>query len=737
MSGTPETEQDDAPARTAAKLGEVWTRAMERFDSVAVPQREMRAQSLEARRFVTIPGAMWEGVWGEQFENSPRPEVDKITKGLEKQETDYRQNRVTVDYVPGTGADSETADMLDGVHRADSYYFKAEQAHDNAFQEGIRGGFGAWRLTTDYADPYDPDDDSQRINPGLTIVDADQSVYFDGASKLYDKSDARWAFIITADPRSEAERKWGNDATPDFDPAKWEYQWEWCAPDVVYTAEYYEIEDATDKLLIFTQEQSGEERRYFETEIEDDQRKDLKQSGWTVRTRDIKRRRVHKYVLNGARVLKDCGYIAGTMIPIVPFYFRRDYVDNMERWRGYVGKMMDRQRIYNAAIGNVVETQSLAPYTVPIVDPEQVDPVILEQWARGNIDRTPLRLLKALRNPDGTIATAGPVGMIAPTQVQPATAAMLQLASNDLTENDDNADQVKANVSADAMDIAATRVDAKSAIPLDNMRQSIAREGEIYLQMAREVYYEEGRKLETLTMDGQDGEATLMQPVLDEQGVYRVRNDLTQGKFKVIASVQESTVTARGKTVKQNMEIAQVATAAQDLELAQAAILNAVMNQDGEGMSDMQAYARNKLITLGVVKPTADEQKQIEQAQAAQGQQPPSSADQALQAQAGKDASIASLNKAKEIDTLAAAHLKTAQADAVGGPEAAPDVPSGLGHVASIADIQDKLAGADLKTAQAAKMRHGMGLDTAKTAHEIHIKHRQQNLAEQSVKGEA
>jgi hypothetical protein len=38
--------------------------------------------------------------------------------------------------------------------------------------------------------PYDKDNDHQRINPGLAIVDADQRVFFDPDAKLYDKSDA-------------------------------------------------------------------------------------------------------------------------------------------------------------------------------------------------------------------------------------------------------------------------------------------------------------------------------------------------------------------------------------------------------------------------------------------------------------------------------------------------------------------------------------------------------------------
>nr|MCH9811946.1 hypothetical protein [bacterium] len=37
-----------------------------------------------------------------------------------------------------------------------------------------------------------------------------------------------------------------------------------------------------------------------------------------VRQRKIKRKRVHKYIMSGGKVLEDAGYIAGNCIPIVP-----------------------------------------------------------------------------------------------------------------------------------------------------------------------------------------------------------------------------------------------------------------------------------------------------------------------------------------------------------------------------------------------------------------------------------
>lgn len=114
-----------------------------------------------------------------------------------------------------------------------------------------------------------------------------------------------------------------------------------------------------------------------------------------------------------------------------------------------------------------------------------------------------------------------------------------------------------ANTSAEAMDIAAARVDAKSGIYLDNMRQSIQCEGEIYLGMLPDVYVEEGREVEIMSEDGDDGTEILSEPYTTATGVSSVRNDFQRGQYKVIASVTEATATRRDKTVKSALNMAE------------------------------------------------------------------------------------------------------------------------------------------------------------------------------------
>ncbi|MDE2442087.1 MAG: hypothetical protein KGP14_13775 [Betaproteobacteria bacterium] len=661
-------EHDDALEEkdtSADVLAEVYKRAMRRFDESALATRENRAHSLEARRFVSIPGAQWEGPWGEQFDNAIKLEVNKVGRGVQKIERDYRENRIVPDFRPdGKAANPETAETLAGIWRADDYRFKSQQARDNAVFEAIAGGFGAYRLTTEWEDEGDKDNDHQRINPASIIVDADQTVFFDIGARLYDKSDANFVFVRCGMTTEAFTEEYEGAATTFPDGAVWKVR-DWFRPDMVFVAEYYEREEVTDTLWILKHRLSGEEKRLWASEIERGTLAQLEADGWAKRRQTRKRCRVHKYILSGAEVLEDCGLIAFECLPVVPVYGQRYFVDGIERWKGYVQDKMDPQRLYNSSVSKIAETNALAPREVPIFAPEQMDPVISEQWARLNIDRLPYALAHPLTDSDGNISHVGPVGKVEPPQVSPAQAAQLQIANADLTEDQqDGSEQVRANTSAEAMDIAATRIDAKSGIYLDNIRQSVQREGEIYVSGASVIYAEDGREVETMDEEGDDGSAILFQTVTNkDNGEAKVINDLTTGRYKVIVSVTEKTATRRDKTVKSMLHTAEVANLAGDAEMAQAAVITAALNQDGEGMTDFHAWLRKRALGMGLVTPTEDEAKAMEEQ--AQSQQPDAmtqlaqaqaadfeAAAQKKQVESVKVAADTELTKAKTIETL-------------------------------------------------------------------------------------
>ncbi|MGL5362675.1 MAG: portal protein, partial [Bosea sp. (in: a-proteobacteria)] len=229
-------------------------------------QEPVRTQAISARRFAHIPGAQWEGPYALQFENKPKPEINKIQLALQRLFGEYRNNRIAADFVPKDGSESdELADLCDGLYRADCQDSCAEEAHDNAFDEGVSGGMGAWRLVADYENPDNDNDKRQRIR-FEPIYDADGCVFFDVDARRYDKSDAKEAWVLYPQTVEAFKDEWGED------PASWPKdermaQFDWVRPNLIYLAEYYRVEHKREAMHVFVGIE-GEEVEYTEDELD-------------------------------------------------------------------------------------------------------------------------------------------------------------------------------------------------------------------------------------------------------------------------------------------------------------------------------------------------------------------------------------------------------------------------------------------------------------------------------------
>ena len=306
------------------KLSNLHAEAMAQFDEVQSALRDERLQCLQDRRFYSICGAQWEGPLEDQFENKPKFEVNKIHLSVIRIINEYRNNRITVDFVSKDGkADDRLADVCDGLYRADEQDSVATEAYDNAFEEAVGGGFGAWRIRTAYEDEEDAEDERQRIRIE-PIFDADSSVFFDLDAKRQDKADAKYCFVLYSMTYEAYKAEWNDD------PATWpkvihQYEFDWDTPDVVFVAEYYRVEEVRETVRIFLTIQ-GEEERYTQADFDADEtlEETLAAVGTVeVRQKRTKRKRVRKYIMSGGGILDDMGYIAGKNIPIVPVYGKR------------------------------------------------------------------------------------------------------------------------------------------------------------------------------------------------------------------------------------------------------------------------------------------------------------------------------------------------------------------------------------------------------------------------------
>jgi len=598
------------------RLASIHAEAIRDFDAIQSAVRDERMQCLADRRFYSIAGAQWEGSLGDQFQNRLKFEFNKVHSAVMRIISEYRNNRITVDFISKEGEEyDELADTCDDLYRADEQDSNADEAKDNAFEEGTAGGFGAFRLRNVYEDDEDEENDKQRIR-FEPIFDADSSVFFDLNAKRQDKADARRCYVLTSITPEAYEEQYGEDPIGIGKTVEMT-EFDWFGTDAVYIAEYYRVEEKTERIRIF-ESLTGEEIRHSDADFANDEtlEETLLATGYTeTGERKIKRRKVRKYIMDGARILEDCGYIAGSCIPIVPYYGKRWFVDNIERCMGHVRLAKDPQRLKNMQISKLGEIAAVTPVSKPIFTPEQMAGVA-QMWADDPVSNYPYLLSNPLRNPDGSIATVGPAAYTKAPEIPAAVAALIQMTDVDMQDilgNQQQADKIVSNISGDAVEMIQQRVDMQSFIYMSNFAKAMRRAGEIWLSMARDVYVEKGRKMKGISAQGAMSKIELMRPIMTEGGEVEYQNDLSEAKFDVAVDVGPTSDSKRQATVRAITGMMQVT---QDPETLQILSSAALMNMNGEGLSDLRDYFRKKLVRMGAVKPT-DEEAQAMQEEAA------------------------------------------------------------------------------------------------------------------------
>lgn len=645
----------------AERWAEIHAESIDEFDRVQMAMRDERMQCLQDRRFYSVSGAQWEGPLGDQWENKPRLEFNKVHLSVIRVINEYRNNRVTVDFIPKDGTtNADLAETCNGLYRADEHDSGAQEAYDNAFEEATGGGFGAWRLRACYEDEEDDENEQQRVRIE-PIYDADSSVYFDLDSKRQDKSDARRCWVLSSMTHARFKEEYGHS------PSTWpktvtQRYFDWYTPDVVYVAEYYRVEETTELVHVY-RGLDGQETSISDEEFRDDDDREmtLLATGYReVRQKRIKRKRVRKYIMSGAKIESDEGYIPGNCIPIVPVYGKRWFVDNVERCMGHVRLAKDAQRLTNSLLSWLTELAARFDMEKPILTPEQ----ILgheNMWAEDNIKRFPYLLANLLRDLEGNPipGSNAPTAYTKAPSVPPAMAALIQIASaamDDLLGNQQAGEEVHPNISGKVVELVQQRLDMQSYIYLDNFGKAAKRSGEIWLSMAKEVMPEEGRQMKTIDSTGGLSTVTLKQPTIDaDTEALEYDNDLDDAKFDVWVDVGPSSQSQRQATVR---SLTNLSAITEDPQMKQALTLAAMSNLEGEGLSDLKDWARVKGIQIGIIKPTDEERQELEQQRA---NTPPDPQAQFLLASAQQASADAQQSRAKAVQALTDADLKRAQ----------------------------------------------------------------------------
>jgi hypothetical protein len=536
---------------------DILARAKRDFEKCQDGENHNRREALDDIRFARL-SEQWPDEVIKQREIDRRPclTINKTLAFIRQVVNDSRQNKPSIKVLPAdSGADKETAQVINGLIRNIEYASNADVAYDTAVECAVTGGFGYFRVDMDYAfdDAFDMDLAIGRISNPF-------SVYGDPNSTAADSSDWNVAFVVERVPRDEFKYRYGDKANVDFDSAAWEgIDDAWLDDDSVLIAEYWTREEVEKEIV-----RLSDGGVYSVDALENDP--DLQSiaimlaAGQLIEQarRTTKSHVVKQYILSGVEILEENDW-PGRYIPIVPVYGDEFDVEGKRYYRSLIHAAKDAQRMVNYWRSTATELVALAP-RVPYIGPKGAFDSDIDRWNTANTQSHPFLEF------DSTDAEGNPLSM-APSR-QPLDSGV---AAGALQEALNASDDMKAimglydaslgarsnETSGRAIMARQREGDVATYHFLDNLTRAIRHAGRILIDLIPKVY-DAPRIVRVLGEDDQDAAVPINQEyeAQNEQGEAIVRmHDLTAGKYDLTVKAGPSFTTRREEAAERMTEI--------------------------------------------------------------------------------------------------------------------------------------------------------------------------------------
>lgn len=575
--------------------------AMSQFDDITEAEKDQRSQGIEDIQFSQVAGHQWDERAAEVRKNRPRYEINKVALPVAQLVGDQRQSDIGIKVRPfGNGADQKIATTYQGLIRNIQNASRFRNARDIAFKEMATGGYGAWRIVTEFADKESFDFDQDiKIK---TIRSALSSVYFDETAVDENKRDARWCYVVDEIPIATFRRLYPNAAVSAIDDqAHKTYHRGWVTETTIRIAEYWRRIPTRKRLLQLS------DGRVVEFEQVKDVLDELAAQDPPVtvlREKSVKSHQVLFYKISGAEVLEGPKKWAGKFIPVVPLYGFNHWMDGKHYYRGMVRFAKDAQRVYNYITSARVEAGALAP-----IDPYWATTAQAmgheTEWARINVSNKPIQFYEEDPKSPGPPKRTGSPAIQSEliTQTQQADADIQATTGRFAPSLGDN----PANQSGRAIIAQQRQGDVGTFELLDSLSKAVEYTAEILIDLIPKTYDGE-RQIRVIADDGKTDIVTINQTILDkESGETKLVNDLTVGKYDVAVDVGPSFVTKRAETLEFLQGIMQAVPNISQF------ILDLVMkNLDFPDAPELEKRMRRFQLAQGFVEPTEEERAEIE-----------------------------------------------------------------------------------------------------------------------------
>lgn len=474
--------------------------------------------------------------------------VDKVNQYVRQVVNDGRQNRPEVKVSPtGNGAHPKAAEAFEGVIRGICNDSVAGEAFDTSLDHAVTGGFGWFRVITDY-------EHENTFNQKLLIrrIRNAMAVLIDPSFHMADGSDIKGAFVVDQVQKAEFERNWPKAKFVDWKSDGKKYSDGWISDDSVRVAERFYI---IESLKPVHQLADG-------TVVPDDEYqvavKELGEQNVPAitDTRQITQATVKWCRLSGAEVLEEKEWL-GKYIPILGVFGNEIDLDGEVIYSGLIRAAKDAMRLYNFSRSAFAERVALTPKAPFVAAMGQVENH--PEWEDANTENYSVLVYDAI---DVNGNPVPPPQRQNPSDVPAGFAQDMQMSEHDIQASMGmyaaNLGQQGNEKSGKAILARQHQGDIATFHFQDNQSRAICHLGRILVDLIPKIY--DSKRV--LRMLGQDGKASMIQhdpsqeQGVSEQGSTSIYN-LGVGTFDVSVSSGPNYNTKRQEAADAQLQLAQ------------------------------------------------------------------------------------------------------------------------------------------------------------------------------------
>ena len=381
---------------TSDTTAEILAQAKRRFALIVSAESDQRERERDDLRFDA--GDQWPDdvkrargantVNGVPIPARPMLTIPKLDQPVQLVINQQKNAKLGIEVSPNSlDADTETADVIQGLIRHIEQRSRANLARDWAFERAVKCGRGFYRILKRYAD-----DSGQEFDQELVIdrILNQGEVFLDPFAQQPDWSDMTYGFVGTFMSRQAFQEAFPKSRTAQLsddeftalgaEAPQWMSQTE-DGESAIRVMEYFVVQKVAQERVAYRNER-GQTVTAWADALPEGLPDDA-----ILQRRASERREVTWYKLTANEVLDRQDW-DGQYIPIIPVIGKEQNIDGKRRWMGIIGPAKDAQRLFNYAVSTAVEVVALEP-KAPFIGAEGQFEGHENAWAQANVRNFP------------------------------------------------------------------------------------------------------------------------------------------------------------------------------------------------------------------------------------------------------------------------------------------------------------------------------------------------------------